>query len=59
MVKKYVNGKYLDMTPDEIAEMERLAAEMPKPEPTPEEKRMDEIEMAIMELAEMLAGGAV
>lgn len=59
MVKKYVNGKYLDMTPDEIAEMERLAAEMPKPEPTPEEKRMDEIEMALMELAEMLAGGAV
>ncbi len=32
---------------------------MPKPEPTPEERRMDEIEMALMELAEMLAGGAL
>lgn len=58
-MKKLVNGVLAEMTPDEIAEMERLAAEMPKPEPTPEERRMDEIEMALMELAEMLAGGAV
>lgn len=54
-----INGITREMTPDEIAEMERIAAEMPKPEPTPEEMRMDEIEMALMELAEMLAGGAV
>lgn len=56
---KYENGKYIEMTAEEIAEMERLAAEMPPMEPTPEERRMDEIEMALMELAEMLAGGAV
>lgn len=55
----YDNGIYRNATAEEIAEMERLAAEMPTPEPTPEERRMDEIEMALMELAAMLAGGAV
>lgn len=58
MPKININGVTREMTPDEIAEMERLAAEMPTPEPTPEERRMDEIEMALMELAAMLAGGA-
>lgn len=37
-MKKYVNGEYIDMTAEEIAELERLAAEMPAPEPTPEER---------------------
>ena len=32
------NGIYRDMTPEEIAEMEKLAAEMPAPEPTAEER---------------------
>lgn len=32
------NGVYRDATADEIAEMERLAASMPAPEPTPEER---------------------
>ena len=59
MPKINVNGVSREMTPEEIAEMERLAAEMPVPEPDPKEKRMDEIEMALMELAEMLAGGNV
>lgn len=44
------------MTAAEIAELERLAAEMPTPEPTPEEKRMTEIEAALIELAAMLGG---
>ena len=57
MPKKCVNGEYLEMLPTEIAEMERMAAEMPVPEPDSKEKRMDEIEMALMELAAMLAGG--
>lgn len=34
----YKNGEYREATPEEIAEMERLAAEMPPPEPTPEER---------------------
>lgn len=37
-MKKLVNGKLVEMTPEEIAELERLASEMPKPEPTPEER---------------------
>lgn len=32
------NGIYRDMTPAEIAELEKLATEMPAPEPTPEER---------------------
>ena len=37
-MKKYVNGEYIDMTPEEIAELEKLAAEAPTPEPTAEER---------------------
>ena len=37
-MKKYVNGEYIDMTPEEIAELEKLAAEAPAPEPTPKER---------------------
>ena len=37
-MKKYVNGEYIDMTTEEIAEIERLAAEQPTPEHTPEER---------------------
>ena len=34
----YENGSYRDMTAAEIAELERLAAEAPAPEPTAEER---------------------
>jgi L-ribulose-5-phosphate 4-epimerase len=44
------------MTPEEIAEMERMAAEMPQPEPDPTETRMEQIEAALIELAAMLGG---
>ena len=37
-MKKYVNGIYRDMTAEEIAELEKLAAEAPALEPTPEER---------------------
>lgn len=37
-MKKYVNGEYIDMTAEEIAEFEKFATEMPAPEPTPEER---------------------
>ena len=37
-MKIYENGIYRDMTAEEIAELERLAAEQPAPEPTPEER---------------------
>lgn len=37
-MKKYVNGEYIEMTAEEIAELEKLAAEIPASEPTPEER---------------------
>ena len=37
-MKKYENGIYRDMTPEEVAELEKLAAEQPAPEPSPEER---------------------
>ena len=37
-MKTYTNGIIRDMTPEEIAELEKLAAEQPAPEPTPEER---------------------
>ena len=38
MPKININGINREMTAEEIAEMERLAAEMPMPEPAPEER---------------------
>lgn len=38
MPKINFNGVTREMTPEEVAELERLAAEMPKLEPTPEER---------------------
>lgn len=37
-MKHLVNGKLVEMTAEEIADFERLAAETFKPEPTPEER---------------------
>lgn len=34
----YENGIYRNMTAEEIAEIEKLATEMPAPEPSPEER---------------------
>ena len=52
-MKKYVNGEYIDMTPAEIAELEKLSTEMPAPEPTPEE-RIASLEKDNAELREAL-----
>lgn len=37
-MKKYENGVYRNMTAEEVAELEKLAAEQPAPEPSPEER---------------------
>ena len=37
-MKIYENGIYRDLTVEEIAEFEKMAAEQPAPEPTPEER---------------------
>ena len=38
MMKICENGIIRDMTPEEIAELEKLATEMPAHEPTPDER---------------------
>lgn len=37
-MKIYENGIYRDMTAEEVAALEKLAAEVPTPEPTAEER---------------------
>lgn len=60
---KIVNGKAVELTAEEIAEMEKHLADMPVPEPTPDEriaeleKIIAEQDAALMELAAMLTGG--
>lgn len=49
----YENGIYRDMTAEEVAELEKLATEMPAPEPTPEE-RIAALEQDNAELREAL-----
>ena len=62
-MKININGITRDMTPEEVAEHTRMAAEMPQPEPSPEdriaalERAGLERDMALIELAAMLAGG--
>lgn len=48
-MKKCINGEYIEMTPEEIAELEAMAAEVPAPEPTTEE-RLAALEDAMLEL---------
>lgn len=49
-----------DMTPEEIAEMEAMRAQMPKPVPTPEQ-RLDVLEGTtddiILMMADLIGGG--
>lgn len=47
------NGIIRDMTPEEIAEMERLASEMPEPEPSLDEQ-IAELRASNAELREAL-----
>ena len=50
---------YRDMTPEEIAEAERLQANIPEPEPTPEE-RLNTLETTtddiVLMMAELIGG---
>ena len=59
-MKKFLNGQIVDMTAEEIAEMtaeaERMAEEMKNAPPT-EADRIEAVEMAILELAEVLTNG--
>lgn len=52
-----MEAQNVEMTAEEIAELESMQAQIPQPEPDPTEMRMTEIEAALMELAAMMAGG--
>ena len=43
---KIINGQVIEMTAEEIAELERMAQELPPPEPTTDE-RLAELEEAL------------
>lgn len=52
-MKHLVNGVLMDMTPEEIAEMERMRAEMPAPEPTEADilrERVAALEAALLDI---------
>jgi hypothetical protein len=53
MPKININGITREMTPEEIAEMERMAADYPPPDPTPEE-RLARLEAENADLKEAL-----
>lgn len=55
-MKKFINGKYIEMTPDEIAELEALAQENPLMPPTIEE-RIDAMESAVLEILGVTTNG--
>lgn len=53
------NGIYRDMTAEEIAELEKLAAEQPTPEPSPEERiaALEKDNAELREAMELLLSG--
>ena len=53
-MKININGLTREMTAEEVAEFERQQAEMPEPEPTPDE-RLGELETTTDDIVLMLA----
>lgn len=54
-MKININGVTRDMSPEEIAEYERMMAELTMPEPAPED-RLAVLESALLEIGAMLGG---
>lgn len=55
-MRKYVNGEYIELTAEEIAELEKMQSEAPEPEPTPE-KRIKQLEEQLKAVTTILLGG--
>lgn len=53
-----MEAQNVEMSPEEITELERMRAQMPEPVPDPSDARMTEIEAALIELAAMIGGDA-
>lgn len=58
MPKINKNGTIREMSAKEVAEFERMAAELPPPEPDPNEEWKLQIEAALIELAALYGGEA-
>ena len=60
MPKININGITREMTEEEIAEFDRMQAQMPEPQPTPEQ-RLDALEGTtddiILMMADLIGGG--
>ena len=56
--KEMVNNRVIlrEMTPEEVAEFEALAQEVPMPKPTAEE-RLDAVERAVLEILGVTTNG--
>lgn len=58
-MKKYVNGKFVDLTPEEIEEQKKLEEQFKSDEldkPTDSE-RLDALEQAFLEFVEVMLNG--
>lgn len=53
-----MEAQNVEMTAEEIAELERMQTQMPEPVSDPSDARMTEIEAALIELAAMIGGDA-
>ena len=56
---KYEDGKYLEMTPEEVAEHEALAREAVAPQAPSESQRLEALEMAVADMMLMQIGGTI
>ena len=57
-MRKCVNGKYMDMTEEEILEMQKARTEHERAEamrPPTSEERLEALEMAMLEMLEVMA----
>lgn len=60
-MKKVVNGVYYDMTAEDIAEMERLTAQLPPVQPSEAERiaALEEDNVTLKKALELLLSGEV
>lgn len=56
-MRKCVNGKYMDMTTEEIAEMQKEHERAEAMQPPTSEERLEALEMAMLEMLEVMANG--
>lgn len=57
-MKKYINGKYIELTTEEIEEQKKLEEQFKKEQEEPtDSERLDALEQAFMEFVEVMVNG--